>query len=136
MMSMNNQTILVVDDEPNMCNILRRILEAEGYKVKMAYDGTKALKLTKKEKPDLILLDIVMPGIDGREVCQEVRKVSAATQIVYCTAKAEPIISPQRLRELRSEADAFIAKPATRKQIISNIRKVLQRTEASRESLV
>ncbi len=136
MMSMNNQTILVVDDEPNMCNILRRILEAEGYKVKMAYDGTKALKLTKKEKPDLILLDIVMPGIDGREVCQEVRKVSAATQIVYCTAKAEPIISPQRLRELRSEADALITKPATRKQIISNIRKVLQRTEASRESLV
>ncbi len=136
MMSMNNQTILVVDDEPNMCNILRRILEAEGYKVKMAYDGTKALKLTKKEKPDLILLDIVMPGIDGREVCQEVRKVSAATQIVYCTAKAEPIISPQGLRELRSEADALITKPATRKQIISNIRKVLQRTEASRESLV
>lgn len=129
MMSINNQTILVVDDEPHMCNALRRILETEGYKVKTAYDGTKALKLAKKEKPDLILLDIMMPGINGREVCREVRKISAATQIVYCTAKAEPIISPQRLRELRNEADAFIAKPATSKQIVSNVRKVLRKVQ-------
>lgn len=115
--------VLVVDDEIHMCHVLRRILEKEGYKVITAPDGEKALRLTKEKKPDVILLDLMMPGINGREVCQRVREFSTKTQIIYFTAKVEP--DPLKLRELRSEADAFIAKPATSKQILSKVSSVL-----------
>ena len=124
---MNNPTVLVVDDELHMCNILRRILEKAGYKVITALDGETALQLAREKKPDVILLDIVMPGIDGREVCHRVREFSTSTQIIYFTAKAEPSEASQ-LRELRYEADAIIAKPASSRQIISRVSRVLQGT--------
>lgn len=117
--------VAVVDDEPHICNILRRILEKEGYKVITAPDGETALQLIREKKPDVILLDLLMPGIDGREVCRKVREFSTATQIIYFTAKVEPT-DPLEARELRSEADAFIAKPATSKQILSKVSGVLQ----------
>jgi len=117
--------VLVVDDEPHLCSALRRILEKEGYNVLTAPDGETALRLTREKKPDVILLDIVMPGTDGREVCQRVREFSTTTQIIYFTATVEPT-SPFRLKELRSEADAVIAKPATGKQILSRVSRVLQ----------
>ena len=117
--------VLVVDDELHICNILRRILKQEGYKVITAANGEVALRLIKEKKPDVILLDIMMPGMDGREVCRRVREFSTTTQIVYFTAKAEPV-NPVKLEELRHEADAFIAKPATGKQILSRVSRVLQ----------
>jgi two-component system alkaline phosphatase synthesis response regulator PhoP len=119
--------VLVVDDELHMCNVLRRILEKEGYKVITAPDGETALRIIKEKKPDVILLDLMMPGIDGREVCRRVREFSTPTQIIYFTAKAEPI-DPLKLKELRSEADAFITKPASSKQILSRVSRVLQGT--------
>jgi CheY-like chemotaxis protein len=61
----NNREILVVDDEENLCNIVGRVLESEGYNVRTACDGRKALQLTREKEPDLILLDIMMPGING-----------------------------------------------------------------------
>jgi len=115
--------VLVVDDELHLCNVLRRILEREGYKVITAPDGEAALGLTAEEKPDVILLDLMMPGIDGREVCRRVREFSAATQIIYFTAKVMPT---DPLKELRREADAFITKSATSKQILSKVSGVLQ----------
>ena len=75
-----NPQILVVDDELHMCNVLRRILEKEGYRVITAPDGKSALQLIKEKKPDVILLDLMMPGIDGREVCHRVREISTTTQ--------------------------------------------------------
>lgn len=119
--------VLVVDDELHMCNVLRRILENEGYKVITAPDGETALRLIKEKEPDVILLDLMMPGIDGREVCRRVREFSTSTQIIYFTAKAEPV-DPLKLKELRSEADAFITKPASSKQILSRVSRVLQST--------
>ncbi len=116
--------VLVVDDELHMCNVLRRILEKERYKVITALDGETALRLVKRKKPDVILLDLMMPGMDGREVCRRVREFSTATQIIYFTAKMEPI-DLLKSRELRHEADAFVAKPATSKQILSAISSVL-----------
>ncbi len=116
--------VLIVDDELQMCNVLRRILKKEGYRVITVLDGETALQLTKENKPDLILLDLMMPGIDGREVCRRVRKSSSKTQVIYFTAKAES--DPRALKELRSEADAFIAKPATSKQILSRVSNVLE----------
>ena len=117
--------VLVVDDELHICNILRRILKQGGYQVITAPDGKTALRLIQEKKPDVILLDLLMPGMDGREVCQRVRESSTKTQIVYFTAKPDAL-DPLESKELRREADAFIAKPATSKQILSEVNRVLQ----------
>jgi DNA-binding response OmpR family regulator len=121
----NGTKVLVVDDELHLCNVLRRILEREGYKVITTPDGETALRFTEEEKPDVILLDLMMPGIDGREVCRKVREFSATTQIIYFTAKVM-LTDPLELKELHREADAFITKPATSKQILSKVSGVLQ----------
>ena len=119
----DNALVLVVDDEFQMCNILRRILKQEGYEVITAPDGETAVRLTKESKPDVILLDLLMPGIDGREVRRRVREFSTEIQIIYFTATMES--DELKLKELRSEADAFITKPAASKQILSRVSNVL-----------
>ncbi len=105
--------------------LLRGILKKERYRVITVPDGETALHLTKEKEPDLILLDLMIPGMDGREVCRRVREFSTASRIIYLTAKATPI-NPLKLKELHHEADAFITKPATSKQILSTISRVLQ----------
>lgn len=121
--------ILIVDDEPHLRNGLRRILNEEGYEAMTAADGETALKLAEEKKPDIVLLDIIMPGMDGREVCQRLREVAAEAQIVYLTAKAEPN-GPLYAKYPRGEPDAFIAKPATGKRIISKIESMLHSAQA------
>ncbi len=116
--------VLVVDDELQLNKALSRVLENDGYRVITAPDGETALGLIKEKSPDVVLLDLLMPGMDGREVCRRVRKISKATKIIYFTAKVE--LDPLKSRELRSEADAFIAKPATSKKLLSTVSKVLQ----------
>jgi len=121
----SNPLVLVVDDEPHMRNVLQRILENEGYGVVTAPNGDRALRVVKELEPDIIVLDVMMPGIDGREVCHKARALSKAIQIIYFTAKIGPN-NPVELKELRREADGFIAKPATSKQILSKVGSVLQ----------
>jgi DNA-binding response OmpR family regulator len=121
-----SQLVLVVDDEPHLCNVLRRILNIEGYKVITALDGKKALRLIKEKGPDIILLDIGMPGMNGREVCRRARELSPTAKIIYFTGRADPV-ELAKLRELHGEVDAFVAKPATGKQILSAISGVLPR---------
>jgi DNA-binding response OmpR family regulator len=116
--------ILIVDDEQHLRNGLRRILSEEGYETMIAADGETALKLAEKKKPDIVLLDIMMPGMDGREVCRRLREVAIEARIIYLTAKAEPNV-PLHARDPRGEADAFIAKPATSKRILAKIKSVL-----------
>lgn len=116
--------ILVVDDEPHLRMALRRILEQVGYRVDTAADGQSALDLVEKEAPDLLLLDIMMPGISGREVCHEVRRIAPTAKVIYFTAKAEPM-NPTALHELGQEADALLAKPSTTRRIVSKVREVL-----------
>lgn len=117
--------ILVVDDEPHLCNVVHRILKKEGYEVATAGDGEKALELIRETAPDLVLLDIIMPGMDGREVCRKVREAGSDTRVIYFTGKAEPF-DPTKLMELQGEADAFLAKPATSKQILSRVNAILR----------
>lgn len=117
--------VLVVDDERHLCNGLRRVLEKEGYEVSTAQDGLTALGMVDERPPDVILLDLMMPGLDGREVCRRVREVAPAIQVIYFTAKAEPIDATV-FRQLRSEADAFLSKPATSRQILSKVSSVLR----------
>ena len=121
----NTPLVLVVDDEFYLCHALSRILEKEGYRVITAPDGETALKFTEEERPDVILLDLLMPGIGGREVCRRVRQFSTVTQIIYFTAKVM-LTDPLEMKELRREADAFIAKPATSQQILSKVSGRLQ----------
>jgi two-component system response regulator VicR len=111
-----------------MCNALRRILEKDGYKVTTALNGETALSLIKKKKPDVVLLDILTLGINGRKVRWKIREFSAATQVIYFTAIVD-IINRLSLRELRREADAVIIKPATRRQILSKVSSVLKRSK-------
>ncbi len=120
----NDYLVLIVDDEVHMCNVLHRILEKEGYQVRTAPNGKTALRIIVKYDPDLILLDLMMPGIDGREVCSVVRQLSVKSQIIYYTAKVES--DPAKLNKLRGEADGFITKPASSKQILSCVKKVLE----------
>lgn len=123
---MKNQLVLVVDDELHLCTVLSRILKIEGYKVITALNGEKALRLVKEKSPDIILLDIGMPGMNGREVCRRARELSPTAKIIYFTGRADSV-EPAKLRELHGEVDAFVAKPATGKQILSAISGVLKR---------
>lgn len=116
--------ILVVDDEPNIRSGVRRILEKEGYRITTAGDGAAAPNVIGDDPPDVVLLDVMMPGMDGRDVCRRVREASHAARVVYFTARAEPG-RPQALRELRHQADAFLAKPATGREIVAGVRGVL-----------
>jgi two-component system alkaline phosphatase synthesis response regulator PhoP len=123
-MTARSPQILIVDDEPHLRSGLRRILEKEGYKVTTASDGEAALKLGRQITPDVVLLDIMMPGMDGREVCRRIREIVPDVQVIYITARAEPS-GPLQSKRLRSEANAFIAKPATSKRIISTVNSLL-----------
>jgi len=107
--------------------ILRRILEKDGFLVDIASDGEKAIKIVEKSLPDVVILDLMMPGMNGREVCREIRKISPATKVIYFSAKVESDL--QKLKELKSEADTFITKPATSKKILSCVNAMLNITE-------
>ena len=128
-MTTRRPQILIVDDEPHLRNGLRRILNEEGYETMVAADGETALMLAEEKKPDIVLLDIMMPGMEGREVCRRLRKVAVEAQKIYLTAKVEPN-GPLHAKYPRGEADAFIAKPATSKRILSKIESLLRNAQA------
>jgi len=117
--------VVVVDDEPHLCVALGRILERGGYRVTTATDGETALRIIQEDPPEVILLDLMMPGLDGREVCRRLRDSGIDTRVIYFTARAEAS-DPVKVKELRSEADDFLVKPATGRQILSKVRKVME----------
>ncbi|MBR4949616.1 MAG: response regulator transcription factor [Clostridia bacterium] len=121
---MFNAKILVVDDEKNICELLRLYLEKDGYQVVTAYDGGEAVEVFKKENPDLILLDIMLPVFDGWQVCREVRKGSEVP-IIMLTAKGEVF---DKVLGLELGADDYIVKPFETKEVIARVKAVLRRT--------
>ena len=123
----NSPMVMLVDDEPHICGAISRILEREGYEVIATHDGESALRLNQEKKPQVILLDIMMPGMDGREVCRRLRQNSSDTRIIYFTAKVDV-----DKRKLQNDADGLIAKPAASKQILSVIGSALQEAAAVR----
>ncbi|UCB42052.1 MAG: response regulator [Dehalococcoidales bacterium] len=131
-MTTRGPQILIVDDEPYMRRGLRRVLEKEGYEVTTAPDGETALKIVSERKPEAVLLDIMMPGMDGREVCRRIREIATTVQVIYITARAEPN-DPMQSKQLRDKADAFITKPATSKTIISTVNGLLRNTHQQPE---
>jgi len=117
--------VLVVDDEPNLCVAVRRILERGGYSVTTTTDGQTALHLVQEIKPDVVLLDLMMPGLGGRDVSRRIRESGSDTRIIYFTAKADAS-DPSMLKELYEGVDAVLIKPATSRQILSKVGSVLK----------
>ena len=119
-----NSKILVVDDEKNICELLRLYLEKEGYEVLMANDGSAAVQSVRENSPALILLDIMMPKMDGWEACREIRSFSDAP-IIMLTAKGETF---DKVMGLDLGADDYVVKPFETKEVVARIKAVLRRT--------
>ena len=122
---MDNIKLLVCDDDNNICELLRLYLVKEGYSVVLAQSGTEALSLFHKERPDMVLLDIMMPGMDGWQVCREIRKTSDCP-IIMITAKGETF---DKVLGLELGADDYIVKPFDTKEVVARIKAVLRRAQ-------
>lgn len=115
--------ILVVDDDQNICELLRLYIEKEGFEVVIANDGRKALEMFEQENPDLIMLDIMLPELDGWQVCREIRKKSQCP-IIMLTAKGEVF---DKVLGLELGADDYVVKPFDPRELLARIRTVLRR---------
>jgi DNA-binding response OmpR family regulator len=119
------KTILVVDDEPKITQLVRDYLERAGFDVLVAYDGKKALSLAKTEKPDMVVLDLGLPQLDGLDFTREFRKTSNAP-IIMLTARAE---ESDKLIGLELGADDYMTKPFSPKELVARVRVVFRRIE-------
>ena len=126
---MANTTILLMDDDENICKVIRLYLEKEGMNVQVAHDGAAGLDLFHQETPDLVLLDIMMPGMDGIEVIKQIRRESSVP-VIMLTAKGDTI---DKVLALELGADDYIVKPFEPKELIARIKAVIRRTETAAE---
>ena len=117
-------SVLVVEDDKNIAELLQMYLEREGYAVTVAHDGGAGLSKFRTIKPDLVLLDVMMPVMDGWSVCKAIR-AEAQTPIIMLTAKGE---TDDKVTGLRSGADDYITKPFEMKEVLARIEAVLRRT--------
>lgn len=123
--------ILVVDDEERMVRFIRLNLEHDGFQVSEAFNGKEALQKIRDVTPDLILLDVMMPDIDGFEVLETVREVSQVP-VIMLTAKGE---EDDRVRGLELGADDYVTKPFSPRELVSRVKAVLRRTEGASGSM-
>ena len=121
---MDKERILIVDDDKNICELLRLYLEKEGYETAMAHDGEKALAVFDERPFDLVLLDVMMPRVDGWEACRRIR-AKKETPIIMLTAKGETF---DKVLGLELGADDYIVKPFDTKEVVARIKAVLRRT--------
>ena len=126
---MSKEKILVVDDDVNICELLRLYIERDDYQVVIANDGEQAVELFNREQPDLVLLDIMLPKMDGWQVCKEIRKTSNRP-IIMLTAKGELF---DKILGLELGANDYIIKPFEAKEVIARIHAVLRRTGTNEE---
>ena len=117
--------ILVVDDETKIVDLVRLYLERDDYQVVTAGDGQRALEIFRKEKPDLVVLDIMLPGMDGLEVCRNIRR-QYSVPIIMLTARNEDV---DKLMGLELGADDYITKPFSPRELVARVRAVLRRTK-------
>jgi DNA-binding response OmpR family regulator len=116
-------TILVVDDEPNLTDLVRDYLEREGYTVLVAADGRSALDLVRSRQPDLVVLDVMLPELDGVEVCRRLRQTSDA-YVIMLTARAEEV---DKIVGLSVGADDYLTKPFSPRELVARIKAMLRR---------
>ena len=117
--------ILVVDDELKIVRLVRAYLEGAGFLVVVAYDGQEALAVFRHERPDLVILDLMLPGMDGLDVCRAMRRRSDVP-IIMLTARIE---EADRLIGLELGADDYVVKPFSPREVVARVRAVLRRTE-------
>ncbi|MDE7121654.1 MAG: response regulator transcription factor, partial [Oscillospiraceae bacterium] len=117
------EKVLVVDDDQNICDLLRMYLEKEGYSVIISNDGKEAVNKFRALNPDIVLLDIMLPSMDGRQVCREIRKDSNVP-IIMISAKNETF---DKVLGLELGADDYIAKPFDAKEVIARIKAIARR---------
>ena len=117
--------ILVVDDEPKIVRLARDYLEKDGFRVLSAYDGVSALAAARREHPDLVVLDLMLPGMDGWEVCRALRHESDVP-IIMLTARAE---ESDQVAGLELGADDYVTKPFSPRTLVARVRALLRRSE-------
>lgn len=124
---MSKEKILIVDDEEHICELIKFNLENGGYKTIVASGGMEALKMAKEERPKLILLDVMLPGMDGYDVCKEIRKneLIASTPIIMITARGEEL---DKVLGLELGADDYITKPFSVRELLARVKAILRRT--------
>ncbi|OGO52571.1 MAG: DNA-binding response regulator [Chloroflexi bacterium RBG_16_68_14] len=122
--------ILVVDDEKNIVQLARLYLEREGFRVEAAYDGAQALEKAKAVRPDLIILDIMLPEMDGLSVCRELRKTSNVP-IIILTARGDDV---DRVVGLELGADDYVTKPFNPRELVARVKAVLRRARQEEPS--
>ena len=121
---MSKYKILIVDDDENICELLRLYLDKDGFDTLVATDGEQAVQMVPRHSPDLILLDIMLPKLDGWQVCREIRKTSDVP-IIMLTAKGETF---DKILGLELGADDYVSKPFDTKEVIARIKAVLRRS--------
>ena len=126
------ETILVVEDEPSLQETLVYNLQKQGYTVESAGDGRSALETARRVKPDLMLLDIMLPGINGVDVCKTLRRENFQSPIIMLTARDDEI---DRVVGLEIGADDYVTKPFSMRELVARVKAQLRRTETIREEL-
>lgn len=124
--------VLVVEDDPNTANLVALYLEKEGIKALQANDGAHGLALAKRHKPDLVVLDIMLPKMDGWEVCRRLRKTSEVP-VIMLTARGEEI---DRVSGLTLGADDYVVKPFSPRELVARVKAVLRRTTVAEKTRV
>ena len=122
-------TILVVDDDPKILSVLGRGLRFEGYEVQLAADGVEALRIARVEQLDLVVLDVMLPGMDGLEICQRLRR---GTNVPILMLTARDAV-PDRIAGLDRGADDYLIKPFDFDELLARVRALLRRTHPPRE---
>ncbi len=125
------EKILIVDDDKNILELLRIYLNKEGYETVMAFDGEEAIAVFNEEHPDLVLLDVMLPKLDGWQVCREIRRTSP-TPVIMLTAKGETF---DKILGFDLGADDYIVKPFETKEVIARVKAVMRRTHPKHDEI-
>ena len=125
---MKKKKVLIVDDEENIVELIKFNLQKNGYETIEAYNGKDALNLNETEKPDLIILDWMLPEVDGLEVCKKVKNINKTISVIMLTAKDEEI---DKILGLEIGADDYVTKPFSVRELLARIKAVLRRNDVS-----
>ncbi len=126
---MEKQKVLIIDDDENICRILKDYFEYEGYEVAVAHSGNEGLEKIKQEKPHVIILDIMLPEVDGWDICQRLRPADDIP-IIMLSAKDK---DTDRITGLELGADDYVTKPFSPKEVVARVKALLRRTRQEKE---
>ena len=128
---MSAELILLVDDEPSITELARMYLERDGYRIHEAADGEYALEAAAKQKPALIVLDVMLPKVDGFDVCRRLRSAGDDVPIIMLTARDEDI---DKILGLELGADDYLTKPFNPRELVARVKAILRRSESKKDS--